>query len=768
MSEKKIEAPFDLKKEISKYLSYWKFFAVSIAVSLLSCFFYLRYTNPIFLIEAKIKILDENKGLKLPTDIFSALGKKSEINIENEVEIIKSKRLFEPVVRELNLQTEYFGQGRFLNKEIGNPPVKITALVSKDSMFEPIEFQIRIHEQGYSILSEGNKTFLKEKKAFAKISGISFRIEPNPEYDKKYKNKELIVKVVPFKNVVEKLTKRIRVTQIGKESEILLIQIEDANTEKSVKTIHQIIQAFNNDGINDRRLVNLKTVEFIDERFKYLTQELDSIENNKKNFKRANDLSFIEADAALDIAEKSTSDNSLFEIETQIELSNLLKEALEKNSASILPSNIGLDNTIINELISKYNTMLIQQEKLLKTAGSQNPSAKGIELELQNIKNNINQSIAIYSRQLNISLSQQKFNNNKFKNTISDIPINEKILRGIERQQTIKENLYLLLLQKREESAIAYAVTSPSIKIVEYSNASIKPIAPRKAITFFAALITGMLVPFVALYAFFAFDTKIKSVLDREFANSEIPVIAEIPFFENFKIFENKDDRSVNAEMFRILATNSLFSLPLKDKEMGQTILITSSIAGEGKTFVATNLALALASYSHRVLLIGADMRKPRLADALGMTGIKEGLSDYLHDSKKKWKDAVVRRNRYNENLDILFSGYTPPNPSSLLSNGKFGLLLQEAVKEYDYIIIDSVPTIYVNDTFIISSWADLTIYITRQNYTEKVLMSFVEKLYRTNKLRNLTLVLNAIKNKGHYNYGYGYGYGEGDRDRKG
>lgn len=770
MEDQIIEDQIDIKKIFFRYISYWKYFLFFTLVSLSLAYLYIRYTNPIYLIESKVKILDEDKGLKLPTELLSLMSNKSEVNMENEVEIMKSKRLFEPVISDLNLTTSYFYIGKFRNTEIWQAPIKITSIHNKDSLFKPIEFNIVIKENGYKLTDKKNKTFfVKGTHAKTKINGIDILIEPNPNWNKSYSKKELLIKISPFKIELQSLINDITVEKVGKESEILSVKTQNDNVNKSIDIINKIVEIFNQDGINDRRLVNKKTVEFIDDRFKNLTHELDSIENEKRDFKRSKDMSFIEADAEIDITRKASSDLTLFQIETQIELSNLLKDALNNSKSTILPANIGLDNAIINELISQYNTLQLQRDRLLKTAGNENPTLKGLDSQISVLKNNINESILTYNKQLKISLTQQKFDFTKSKSVVSDIPSNEKILRSIERQQKIKENLYLLLLQKREESAIAYAVTAPSIKIIEYANATLVPIAPKKGIIVLLAILVGLLIPFGIIYLIFLFDTKIKGVSELGFVKSQIPIIAEIPLFDNFKIFKDKNDRSVHAESFRILYSNTIFSLPIKELNKGQVILVTSSIMGEGKTFIATNLSLAMASYNKKVLLIGADMRKPKLHLSLNMDKTEKGLSSYLHNDKMDWNEVLVKNNPYNENLDIIFSGHIPPNPSNIISNGRFEKLINEAKSSYDFIIIDTAPTIYVNDTFLISNLADLTIYLTRYNYTERELLNYAKTLKDSNKLKNMAFILNGIGKNGaynysykySYNYGYGYGYGE-------
>ncbi|WP_366182375.1 polysaccharide biosynthesis tyrosine autokinase [Flavobacterium ovatum] len=748
------------KNLVFKYLKYWKLFAVTTFIALVSMTIYLRYTKNIYSIESKIKILDDSKTSLMPKDAAD-LWSGSKVNLDNEIEVITSRKILEPVVSDLNLTTKYYHEGKFVNTELWNIPIIIKPLENKD--FPPIEFQIEITKQGYTIKTDGKTIEVKGQYATTKINNQKIQIKPNPNYDNINSELAYRVAIIPTKSAVNMLSDKLNVTTNGKsDSEILIVGIEDENFEKSVAVVNKIIEIFNEDGINDRQLVSKRTIDFIHDRFKYLSLELDSIENKKKQFKQSNNLSFIQADVTLDMEKKAASESELFKVETQLALSNLLKDAIDdKNMTNILPANLGLENEIINTLIAEFNVLVIERDKLFKTAGSQNPTLIGLDSKIGMVKNNIKQSISTYSKQLKISLSQQEKEFNNANRLITKIPSDEQFLRGIERQQKIKEELYLLLLQKREESAIAFAITSPSLKVIDFANGSKNPISPKKSNFYLIALMLGLLLPFCGLYLYFTFDTKIKSKDEVEFQISNIPVVAEIPYFEDKPIFKNKDERSIHSEIFRILSSNINFSLPLNENKLGKVILVTSSIKGEGKTYISSNLSLALASYNKKVLIIGADMRKPKLKEAFYMEDNNKGLSTYLHEIDTNWKDLLVTKNPYNNDLHLLFTGIIPPNSSNLLSNGRLETLLNEAKKEYDYIIIDSAPTIYVNDTFLISNLVDLTVYTTRYNYTEKQLIRYSTDLMVKNKLKNVVYVLNGMQGKANFNYGYGYGYGE-------
>jgi capsular exopolysaccharide synthesis family protein len=771
MKLQNIQNQVNIKKELSKYTCYWKLFLLSILLCLSATYFYIKYKSPIYQTESKIKILSDDNSIKLPADFNSVFTNNSDVKLENEIATLKSKRLMNLVVSDLNLTTSYFTEGKIRNVELWNIPIRITSIEKIDTIFPKLSFKIKLDQGGYTISTSQDSFHVKGSRVKTKIGNHEFLIEPNPSFSKKTKKTEFYVELNNSSNTAESLINNIRIEPYGKQSDILSIILQDVNVQKSKAIIDEIVQKFNEDGINDRQLISKRTIEFIDDRFNYLSNELDTIENRKKDYKRSNELSFIQDDAVIDVQKKFESKEQLFNAETQIELSNLLKEALIKSEAfGLLPSNIGIDNVILNNLVDQFNNLILQRDKLLKTAGKQNPIITNIESQIASARSNINKSIDSYIKQLNINLSQQKVNFNRSNSLVYKLPTNEKILRGIERQQQVKENLYLLLLQKREESAIAYAITTPSIKVIDFANASLSPVAPKKDILFLSAFLIGLIFPYAFLSFYFFFNTKIKSISEPEFINAKIPIIGEIPFFETNKIFLDKNDRSVHSEIFRLLTSNVKFSLPLNEKNNnGEVILVTSSIMGEGKTFITSNLSLALASYNHKVLLIGADMRKPRLAEALNIDFKGIGLSSYLSEYNLNWKDLLVKNNSYDSDLSILFSGLIPPNPSNLFSNKRFATLIEEAKKEFDYIVIDCPPTIYVNDTLLISKYADLTVYITRYNFTDKELINYSNNLFQDNKLKNMAYILNGIKsnynNKYSYNYGYGYGYSYGNDD---
>ncbi|MAB48159.1 MAG: tyrosine protein kinase [Flavobacteriaceae bacterium] len=765
------EDKIDVKQVIRQYLSHWPWFVIAVVVALLSAYIYLRYAPRIFETHSKIKVLDESEGLELPTSAF--VFKRTNINLENEIEIISSYLIMERVVRELNLNTVFYEEGTIQTKQIEALPLDFNQIILPDSISQTLAYKVLVTDKGFQV------TNLDTDKV------INFNEHTTYTTDHKLPFNLSLKDQMPFSDVVDtaynivftsvkgatlSLKSRIIVEAIGDQSDILKLSIKGESKELSENILNTLTTVFDNDGIKDRQLVSERTIDFIDARFEFLAGELDSIEIDRQGFKEDNNIVDIRTDAELGLQQRTKSEEEVFALENQLELSNLLINSLRSDAESdLLPANIGIENVSINTLISEYNTAVINRDKLVSSGGENNPMVQLAVSEVQNLKSNIDRSLKTYSTQVKASLNQLKSKNRRLAGRVSQIPEQERLFKAIDRQQKIKESLYLLLLQKREEAAINLAITEPSIKVVENALSGVKPISPKSTIVYAGALLAGLLIPFGVLYLMFMLDTKLHSKEDIVDLTSKIPVIGEIPDLKKKKdlIFNDPNDRSPLAESFRILSSNVDYILPVKDGEKGKVIYCTSTIKGEGKTYVSLNLSLALSSINKKVLLIGADLRNPQIHTHISEDKQKPGLSNYLHDVDYNWKDALISGFEKHPNHRIILSGSIPPNPAHLLTNGRFKKLIEEAREEFDYVVVDTAPTILVTDTMLISQLADATIYIARANYTEKNLLKFSKELSESGKLKNMAYVINSVganKSQGYgYNYGYGYGYGSAD-----
>ncbi|WP_052184310.1 GumC family protein [Psychroserpens sp. Hel_I_66] len=762
-----------IKLEIRKYFRYWYWFALGVLLALIGGNLYLRYTPKIYSSAAKIKILNKTKGLELPSSAF--VFNRSNINLENEIEILKSYRIIEDVVKELDLTMSFYEEGNVLTTEIDRFPFKVTKRVSNDSINSYKSYRIVVNKNSFAVSSGASE------KAVIIDNFNSYNIDHDFPFELSADNvssmsdivgKTYILRFIPVSSATMQLKGRVGVGMLGKGSDLLSLSYTSQSRNKSERILNTLIDVFDEDGISDRRQVSERTIDFINERFKYLAQELDSIEVGIKDFKKSNNLINIESDAELGLSQRTMTEDQVFEIENQLIISDLMKDNLvsENSKTELLPANIGINDANINVLINQYNELVSEKEKLGASALGNNPTVQILNDKLEDVQANIKASLSAYNTQLESTKQQLVKRNQKYAYQVSSLPLKEKLLRSREREQAIKQSLYLFLLQKREEAAINLAITEPSIKVVEYALSSGGPISPNSRSIYMMALLAGFLVPFGGIYIFNLLDTKIKGKDDVNSLIDNIPVLAELPKIKSKNlVFDNPTDRSVQSEAFRILSSNVEFILPPNDDSnpKGKVIYCTSTIKGEGKTYTALNLSLALSSINKKVLLIGADLRNPQIHTYVSKDKNEKGLSNYLYEDLFNWKNILVKGFDKHPNHDLLLSGSIPPNPTQLLTNGRFKTLINEAKEIYDYIIVDTAPTILVTDTMLISRLADATIYLLRAGYTEKNLIEFSKGLSDSGKLKNVAYVINGVgdnRSYGYsYNYGYGYGYGNND-----
>lgn len=763
-SFKKTDQGLVIKNIIQKYIRFWYWFVIGVGLALIIAVLYLRYTPKIYSSKAKINVLDDKKGLDVNPFSFY-----SKINLEKEIEILRSYPIMEQVVRNQDLTMQFFVEGDVITSEINVLPFDLVKTIENDSITSSFGYSIIAASNGFKVqrLGEDKVLVLPQYTSIGVEHNLPFEINPlvknipSSIYDQVF-----LVYFNPIESVAKGLKGGVAVNSLGDNTEMIELSYSGQSKEKNDRILNELIKVFNQDGINDRRDISLRTYEFIDERFIALASELDSLETNIKDFKQQNRIITIDSKAEAGMTDLSSTQERLFELENQLMLLDILEGSLLSNAdkVTLLPANIGVSSANVNSLVEQYNNYVLEYQKVENSATSSNPLMRNLKSELRKIKDNIFASINSLKQQLNATKAQVEKKNRNLVDEIYNIPAKEKVFLDIKRQQEIKQELYVYLLQKREEAAISYAITEPSIKVVENAISSGAPVSPRPNNILLFAIVAGLAVPFGGIYLFFLLDTKVKnkeSILD---INTKNPVVGELPKLQKNEqlSFVTQNDSSVQAEAYRVLAYNLGFGItPTKAKD-GKVIYCTSTIKGEGKTHVSLNLSLALSSLDKKVLLIGADLRNPQIHSYIGREKEEVGLSNFLYDTEFEWKSALINNFEAHPHHDILLSGSIPPNPSILLANGRLNTLFEEAKQVYDYIIVDTAPTLLVSDTLLISAASDTIVYITRANYTEKKLINYSKDLAEAGKLNNLVYVVNAIdiKKAGSYGYGYGYNYG--------
>ena len=759
------EESIDIKGELLKYIRFWPWFVLTAIFSLSSAFLILRYSDTIYNTQAKIKIIDDQEAKSVELDIASFF-KNSVINLENEMALFTSYRLLEKVVESLDLNVSYFQTGTINTQQKFNAPFKVN-YNSSEAQKKILEFSIEVTNNGYLITNTETLKSINSKGFTYEGSDDEFPIKISPVENADFKtlenpNYQITLNTVKASAIY--LKEFISVVPEGDDSDLLVISLDYINGLQAESILNTLIKVYEADGIRDRQEVSKQTIAFIDERFGYLLSDLDSIEIGKQKYKQANNISFIEADAGLSIQKRSLKQEALFAIETQLLLSEVLKNSLvTTDGLQLLPANIGIESTTINKLVGDYNSSLLAYEKLKTSAGINNPTVSLLEANTKDLKNNISRSITGYVEQLNTTLAQNTTAQEKANTRFSSLPEQEKALRKIERQQTLKENLYLLLLQKREEAAISYAVTVSNVKVIDYAITNPIPIAPKKKLIYLGALLIGLLIPFGILYLKFLLNNKILGLKDLKKLIKDTPILVEVPLVSMGKTETTTEIQ----EVFRTLIQNLLFISPKKTDE-GTSILVTSSVKGEGKTFIAYNLAKGLAKNKKKVLLLGADVRNPKMHQYLNVAKTNKGFVDYIADDSIDYKPLIKTTKKEPSNFDILISGTIPPNPSVVLEDPRFEDLLEKLKASYDFIVVDSAPTLLVSDTLAFAPLMDTSLFVVRSEFTEQQIITFSQSLIADKKIKNAAYILNGIDfaNNGYgygygYNYGYGYGYGD-------
>ncbi len=769
----------DIKRLIFRYLSYWPFFLLSVIILVTSAYLYLRYTPSIYQTSSKIKILKDKGGIDMTGfQGNSPLIDMSKVNLENESEIIKSRRLAKNVILNLGLQTQIFQHGTIRTMEVWREEVPFEILWENDNLdaLKTILYEIKFLSSSEFEISNKDAGF-EEVENYGNLithGDVEFRILLKEDIDdSKYIGKTYSFKHYQIDQMISRLTSKINVENIGQSSEILNIFLNGPNQQKNEDIINNLVFQFNNDGIQDNKKLAKRTETFVIERLNSLNEELDTVEKSLVDFKTESGLVTVETSAQEIFGKNTASENLLFEVKQQLLLAeDFQKEIDQMEDYELLPANIGISDRGVNQFTENYNQLILERQQLLISSTEQSIAVREIDKKLDKLRLNIIRTLNGYKRQLDLKLSEIDTRERFTRSRIGQLPSQEKQIREITRQQSVKERLYVFLLQKREEATLSAAVASDIIKVVDYAYTSPAPISPKPKIVFLGSLVLGLIIPFGFIYIKFLLDTKIYTKDEIKLGVGDVPIVAEIPYDKaNENKLIGKNESTPVAESFRILRTNLKFlnNKNEKDKSNNESkvIFVTSTTKGEGKTFASVNFSNSLSATGKKVILIGADLRNPQVHNLLNLDKHTRGLSYFLYDSDAKIDDILLKNEKLPAEFDVILSGEIPPNPSELLSNGRFQYLIDKLKKEYDYIVVDTAPTILVTDSLLISETADFTLYMIRSGHTEIQLLDHIRDIYTKEKLKNIGIVFNGLKEDGAYAYNYGYGYGYHEQKKK-
>ena len=763
----------NLREQLEKYLVHWRWFLVSVLIGLVLAFLYLRYTRPTYEATTTILVKDEKKGGMLSElSAFADLGMGGAMksNVDNEIEILKSRTLVESAIKELNLNFGLYVKGNVIDRDVyENSPIKLSFL-NKNRLFYKADFVLNCEllntnsfrlEEEVEDETKGN-FILSAKKEFVYGEKIPTRIgtlvlTKTSFYSKNHTDRFASIRIVgsQLDKVTEQFRKGLKVEPVSKTSSVVNISIANPVAKKAEDFLNTMIEIYNENAAEDKNYISENTSKFIASRLSLIAQELDGVEQNVESFKKANKLTDIESEAKLFIEGSSAYDKKGVETEIQMSVVSSMLDFMKKSTNSdLLPSNLITDNGEASRLISAYNQLVLDRNRILKSATVENPSVVKLDQQIGSLKSNVAASLKRIQANLQIQNRDIKSQERILNSKIGKIPVQERQFRVIARQQKVKEELYLYLLQKREETAISLAATEPNARIIDAAKANKIPVSPKKKVIYLAGLLIGLLIPFGIIYGHDLLDTKIKSKLDLE-GKTQIPFIGDVPTSDDIAELIKSESRTSSAEAIRIVRTNLEFMLNKVPDGLAKTVFVTSTLPLEGKTFISVNLAATFALSGRRVLLLGADFRNPKFGEYIDVPSL--GLTNYLSSTDKNVNDYIIKLKGY-ENFFVFPSGVIPPNPAELLMSRKVDQLFAELKKEYDYIIVDTAPVSLVTDTLLIAKNADTFVYVMRANVLEKRMLAVANTFYKEKKLPNMCIVLNDTDSTKGYGYGYGYG----------
>lgn len=751
----------DLAQFIELLLSKWKWFVVGVGLMLFLAFIYLKRATPLYVATSTIMLKDDQKGgITSESNAISDIDiwEKIKTNIQNEREILLSRTLTEKVVSLLKLNISYFDELSDRADLYKKSPIVVDLQSLSPKYKNSVEVTVQGIDEAWFQLYFDKKIIGKYKynelinNELGNFKIIKDSILFQPSY-----SVTTVMGSIP--SVASAYRSALKISFLGKDTSILELSVTNADKQKAEDFLAALITLYNEESIADRRYISQNTSDFLTQRLDVLAGELTQMEISAENFKKQNQVTDIISEAGIYVRSADDFERQHIQVSTRIELiDNVIRGFLDVNTTGrTFPMLDALNaDYMLSQAIDEHNKLVLLRNEMATNAGEENYSIKQMDLKIDDHKRNIKENLLLLKSNFQIQKADIEKQQSVINQRISSIPTLERQYRGVTRQQGVKDALYLYLLEKREETEISMVSLAPNAKVIDRPLASDIPVSPKKQMIYIVAFAIGLLVPALFIFLMNIFDTKIKKRADLE-NHTLVPFLGEVPHNQSNSILIKPEENTSFAEAVHIVRTNMDFILSGVADKKCKTIFVTSSVMGEGKTLISLNIAASFAISGKKTLLIEMDIRSPKWTKLLKMRSI--GLTNYLASSDIDINSVITKLPDY-KNLYAIPAKVVPPNPTELLMTPKVTEMFEQLREQYDYIIVDTAPVSLVADTLLTAKHADAFIYVLRERYSDKKTLQIPNKLYKENKLPNLSILLNDVQLPSKYNYGYSYGYG--------
>ncbi|MCX2449909.1 AAA family ATPase [Pedobacter sp. PLR] len=748
------------KENIYQYLKYWYIFLIAFILCLAGAFLYLQTLTPRYKVSSTLMVQDDRKGQgEVKESAFSDLNMfRTDRKADNEMEVLRSRDLIYKTLKALSLETSYFIKGSLKNDELygKNSPLKVTLLGVNASGYLKKPEVSPYSDSQYTLTDKDQKWILSYDSVVQK-PGYKIIVSKGQAFQRftkpvmlKFKNLHRMAESYSLAGLI--------VLPVVKDANTINISLTDNIPQRGLDILNVLIKTYNQEDVIRKNLIAVNTIKFIDKRLTALSQDLTGVEHDVENYKQNNMVTDVNTDALMNVTKSGEYGQMLSTTNTQLNVLSSLEKYLQNNNLNVVPSALNINNATLNDLTAKYNATQQERAKMLRTSEESNPLVQNLTAQLVSLKSNIQENLQNIKRGLQIERNSQQAMSSRFNSKVRSVPAVERGLLERTREQSVKSGLYRYLLQKREETTLSLSATVPTSQTIDKPSYNSLPVSPKKELIYLCACFAGLLIPGAFIYGRSILNNKVRDVKDIEFLTG-VPVLGILNHVEKNEVAViDHNSRSTITELFRYIRSNLNF---MNNGLPDQVMLVTSCMKSEGKTFFSINLGLTLASVNKRVVLLEFDMREPQLLQKLHLNS-KMGITDYLLNPDVTIDDLLSNSRKYHD-LIVVDCGPITKSPAELMMHPKIGRLVEELKSRFDYVIIDTAPVGQVADAFSLSPYTDLSIYLIRYNYTDKLQLNILKDIMYYKKLTNPMVVFNdaKVENSNTYGYGgFGYGYG--------